>query len=48
MAPATTFHWKKVFLGVAFAFVLLNLGAVLVGKAAKTRKLKIKTDTGKW
>lgn len=32
MALATRYPWKKVFLGIAAAFALLNLGAVLVGK----------------
>jgi putative Ca2+/H+ antiporter (TMEM165/GDT1 family) len=32
IALATKHNWKKVFLGAAVAFVLLNLGAVLVGK----------------
>jgi putative Ca2+/H+ antiporter (TMEM165/GDT1 family) len=32
MALATKHPWRKIFLGVAVAFVLLNLGAVLVGK----------------
>lgn len=32
MALATKFPWKKVFLGIALAFALLNLLAVLVGK----------------
>jgi Ca2+/H+ antiporter, TMEM165/GDT1 family len=32
MALSTKYPWSKVFAGLAFAFVLLNLGAVLVGK----------------
>ncbi|WP_298438471.1 TMEM165/GDT1 family protein [Geobacter sp.] len=32
MALATRYPWKKVFLGIATAFAVLNLGAVLVGK----------------
>lgn len=32
MALAARYPWKKVFPGLAVAFVLLNLGAVLVGK----------------
>jgi Ca2+/H+ antiporter, TMEM165/GDT1 family len=32
MALATRYPWKRVFLGIAAAFALLNLGAVLVGK----------------
>lgn len=32
MALATRYPWKKVFLGIAAAFALLNLGAVLIGK----------------
>lgn len=32
MALATRYSWKKVFLGIAAAFALLNLGAVLIGK----------------
>jgi putative Ca2+/H+ antiporter (TMEM165/GDT1 family) len=32
MALATRYPWKKIFLGIAVAFALLNLGAVLVGK----------------
>ena len=32
LALATKFHWKKVFIGLAAAFTLLNLGAVIVGK----------------
>ena len=32
MALAIRYPWKKVFLGIAAAFALLNLGAVLVGK----------------
>ena len=33
MALAARYPWKKVFLGIALAFAVLNLGAVLVGKA---------------
>jgi putative Ca2+/H+ antiporter (TMEM165/GDT1 family) len=33
MALASRYPWKKVFLGVALAFAILNLGAVLLGKA---------------
>jgi Ca2+/H+ antiporter, TMEM165/GDT1 family len=36
MALATRYPWKKIFLGVAAAFVLLNLGAVAVGKVLFT------------
>ncbi|RNC67486.1 MAG: TMEM165/GDT1 family protein [Desulfuromonadales bacterium] len=32
MALATRYPWKKVFIGIAAAFALLNLGAVLIGK----------------
>lgn len=32
MALATKYVWHKVFLGLAIAFALLNLGAVVVGK----------------
>lgn len=32
MALATRYPWKKVFIGIAVAFAVLNLGAVLVGK----------------
>lgn len=32
MALAVRYPWKKVFIGLACAFALLNLGAVLVGK----------------
>ena len=32
LALATKYHWKKVFIGLAAAFTLLNLGAVIVGK----------------
>lgn len=32
MALAIRYPWKKVFLGIAAAFALLNFGAVLVGK----------------
>ncbi|KAF0219175.1 MAG: hypothetical protein FD174_2261 [Geobacteraceae bacterium] len=32
MALATKYPWKKIFIGLACAFALLNLGAVLVGK----------------
>jgi putative Ca2+/H+ antiporter (TMEM165/GDT1 family) len=32
LALATRFPWKKVFLGIALAFALLNLLAVVVGK----------------
>lgn len=32
MALATKFPWKKVFVGIALAFALLNLLAVVVGK----------------
>ena len=31
MALAARYPWKKVFIGIAAAFALLNLGAVLVG-----------------
>lgn len=31
MALATRYPWKKVFLGIAAAFALLNVGAVLLG-----------------
>ena len=33
MALATRYPWKRIFLGIAGAFFLLNLVAVLVGKA---------------
>jgi putative Ca2+/H+ antiporter (TMEM165/GDT1 family) len=33
MALAARYPWKKIFLGIALAFALLNFGAVLVGKA---------------
>jgi putative Ca2+/H+ antiporter (TMEM165/GDT1 family) len=33
MALAARYPWKKVFIGIALAFAVLNLGAVLVGKA---------------
>lgn len=33
MALAARYPWKKIFIGIALAFALLNLGAVLVGKA---------------
>ena len=33
MTLATRYPWKTIFIGVAAAFALLNLGAVLVGKA---------------
>ena len=32
MALAIRYPWKKVFVGIAAAFALLNLGAVLIGK----------------
>ncbi len=32
LALAARYPWRKIFLGLAIAFVLLNLGAVLVGK----------------
>ncbi len=32
MALATRYPWKKIFIGIAAAFALLNVGAVLVGK----------------
>jgi len=32
MALATRYPWKKIFVGIAAAFALLNLGAVLIGK----------------
>jgi len=32
MALATRHPWKKIFIGIAAAFALLNVGAVLVGK----------------
>jgi Ca2+/H+ antiporter, TMEM165/GDT1 family len=32
MALALRFPWKKIFIGIAAAFALLNLGAVLIGK----------------
>jgi putative Ca2+/H+ antiporter (TMEM165/GDT1 family) len=32
MALALRYPWKKIFIGIAAAFALLNLGAVLVGK----------------
>uniref|UniRef100_A0A831UH63 GDT1 family protein n=1 Tax=Geobacter metallireducens TaxID=28232 RepID=A0A831UH63_GEOME len=32
MALAIQYPWKKVFIGIAAAFALLNVGAVLVGK----------------
>lgn len=32
MALAARYPWKRIFLGIALAFALLNLGAVLVGK----------------
>lgn len=32
MALATRHPWRKIFVGIALAFALLNLGAVLVGK----------------
>jgi putative Ca2+/H+ antiporter (TMEM165/GDT1 family) len=32
MALALRFPWKKIFIGIAAAFALLNLGAILVGK----------------
>lgn len=32
MALATKYPWKKIFIGLAAAFALLNIGAVLVGK----------------
>lgn len=32
MALATRHPWKRIFIGIAAAFALLNLGAVLVGK----------------
>jgi putative Ca2+/H+ antiporter (TMEM165/GDT1 family) len=36
MALALRFSWKRVFLGIAAAFALLNLGAVLVGHLLHT------------
>jgi len=33
MALASRYPWKKVFIGIALAFALLNMGAVLLGKA---------------
>ncbi len=33
MALAARYPWKKIFIGIALAFALLNLGAVLLGKA---------------
>jgi len=33
MALAARYPWKRIFLGIALAFTLLNVGAVLVGKA---------------
>lgn len=33
MALAARYPWKKVFVGIALAFAVLNLGAVLLGKA---------------
>lgn len=33
MALAARYPWKKVFIGIALAFAVLNLGAVLIGKA---------------
>jgi Ca2+/H+ antiporter, TMEM165/GDT1 family len=33
MALAARYPWKKVFIGIALAFALLNFGAVLLGKA---------------
>lgn len=32
MALALRFPWRRIFLGIALAFAILNLGAVLVGK----------------
>ena len=32
MALATKHPWKKIFIGIALAFALLNVGAVLIGK----------------
>jgi Ca2+/H+ antiporter, TMEM165/GDT1 family len=32
MALALRFPWRKIFVGIALAFALLNLGAVLIGK----------------
>jgi putative Ca2+/H+ antiporter (TMEM165/GDT1 family) len=32
MALAARYPWKKIFIGIALAFALLNLGAVLAGK----------------
>lgn len=32
MALATRYPWRKIFAGIALAFLLLNIGAVLVGK----------------
>jgi putative Ca2+/H+ antiporter (TMEM165/GDT1 family) len=33
MALAARYPWKKIFIGIALAFAVLNLGAVLLGKA---------------
>jgi Ca2+/H+ antiporter, TMEM165/GDT1 family len=33
MALASRYPWKKVFIGIALAFAILNMGAVLIGKA---------------
>jgi putative Ca2+/H+ antiporter (TMEM165/GDT1 family) len=33
MALASRYPWKKVFVGIALAFAILNVGAVLLGKA---------------
>lgn len=33
MALASRYPWKKVFVGIALAFAVLNVGAVLLGKA---------------
>lgn len=33
MALASRYPWKKVFIGIALAFAVLNFGAVLLGKA---------------
>ena len=33
MALAARYPWKKVFVGIALAFAVLNIGAVLLGKA---------------
>lgn len=33
MALASRYPWKKVFVGIALAFAVLNIGAVMLGKA---------------